>query len=146
MPHHKRPIYVSALLKTSAAPLQQGRLFSPEDESPQRRQAIAEKLDAICAQFQNNGVEIIKNHAVVVFSFAEGQISSFNAYVLNTAMEVIHKEDWWPSLKPDIAPVVADAMESAKKAIPMKLTEKAKKRVPKNELVKPKSIEGQDIG
>lgn len=148
MAAHKRPIYVSALLSFTnsvTAPLQQKELFACDDISAQRRQAIAERLLAICAQFQCEGVSEIKNHAFVVFSQTEGQISSFKVYVLNTAMEVVHKEDWLPSLTPDITPMVEDIAESARVAKPMKLTEKAKKRLQKSELVKPKPIEGQEI-
>jgi hypothetical protein len=128
------PQYIQALLLLNnelEASVKQQALFSFEsDENPNHLQMI---LNSICKQFKEPIKDVVKYHALVVFSEEFGMITLLKAYILDKDLGIVDSDNWLDQIRP----IMPQSHEidlnnpddpNKNKAKQLKLTDKAKKR------------------
>ncbi|EQB19882.1 hypothetical protein UNSWDHB_2818 [Dehalobacter sp. UNSWDHB] len=139
----RQPQYVKALLllnKSLQAKVKQQKLFyitEPECDNDQ----LNALLDSLCANFMEPVISEIKHHALIVFSSNYDQLTSLNAYMLDSDLDIVSEKDMLNVAKPIMSNEVDKVSKGDVKHKQPKLTEKANRRLKQKELVALKSMQ-----
>lgn len=141
----RQPQYIRALLllnKSLRAKVKQQELFfitKPEDDNDQ----LKALLESLCSNFMEPIVGEIKHHALIVFSSSDDQLTSLNAYMLDSDLDIVSKRDMLNMAKPIMSNEVDKVSKDDAKHKQPKLTEKANRRLKQKELVALKSMQNK---
>lgn len=138
-----QPKYIRSLIALNnelQAPIKQQTLFY--DSAEQNDYQLAKTLEELCANFESPVECKNLHHAMVCFSGKYGGLTSLNAYIFDSDLDVVCEQNWLDIIKPVMSNEIEQAeIKQSHSAITLK--PKATARLKEKELVALKVLENE---